>query len=312
MSIRDTIAESFRDLPLNDLIKEVQQPSGKYRLYDILGEIQLKKDQAAKMAAAQTQAPQTTVVQDLQQFVNSASTPGITGLPEAQPMMEAMVPPPEMPVQQMAQGGLADLDVGDMFNEQSYAGGGIVAFAEGGDTESSMNLDSMPSLDLNTGDQSGGNMVDMPNELLGTMFKDNPDLLKQLGLQGQDEPSESYALNLESGRQEPQAFSSAPAASVASYQGDINTPFMARGGYLNGPGDGLSDSIPATIEGKQPARLADGEFVVSADVVSGLGNGSSKAGAKKLYAMMDKVRQQAHGTKKQIRKVNANKVMPVA
>jgi hypothetical protein len=86
---------------------------------------------------------------------------------------------------------------------------------------------------------------------------------------------------------------------------------IARGGYLDGPGDGLSDSIPATIEGKQPARLADGEFVVSSDVVSGLGNGSSKAGAKKLYAMMDRVRQQAHGTKKQIRKVNEKQVMPV-
>lgn len=84
----------------------------------------------------------------------------------------------------------------------------------------------------------------------------------------------------------------------------------ARGGYLDGPGDGLSDSIPATIEGKQPARLADGEFVVSSDVVSALGNGSSKAGAKQLYAMMDRVRQKAHGTKKQINKVNTKQVMP--
>jgi hypothetical protein len=99
-------------------------------------------------------------------------------------------------------------------------------------------------------------------------------------------------------------------ASTASYGGDTNTPFMAKGGYLDGPGDGLSDSIPATIEGKQPARLADGEFVVSADVVSALGNGSSKAGAKHLYAMMDRIRQNAHGTKKQIRKVNTKQVMP--
>lgn len=75
------------------------------------------------------------------------------------------------------------------------------------------------------------------------------------------------------------------------------------GGYLDGPGTGLSDSIPATIEGKQPARLADGEFVVSSDVVSALGEGSSKAGAKRLYAMMDRVRQKAHGKKKQINKV---------
>jgi hypothetical protein len=76
--------------------------------------------------------------------------------------------------------------------------------------------------------------------------------------------------------------------------------------FLSGGGDGLSDDIPATIAGKQPAKLADGEFVVSADVVSGLGGGSSKAGAKKLYSMMDRVRQQAHGTKKQVRKVSNN------
>jgi hypothetical protein len=77
----------------------------------------------------------------------------------------------------------------------------------------------------------------------------------------------------------------------------------ARGGYLDGPGTGLSDSIPATIEGKQPARLADGEFIVSSDVVSALGEGSSKAGSKRLYAMMDRIRQKAHGRKKQINKV---------
>ena len=58
------------------------------------------------------------------------------------------------------------------------------------------------------------------------------------------------------------------------------------GRYLSGGGDGMSDSIPATINNKQPARLADGEFVVPADVVADLGNGSSNAGAKKLYAMM--------------------------
>jgi hypothetical protein len=85
---------------------------------------------------------------------------------------------------------------------------------------------------------------------------------------------------------------------------------MAEGRFLSGGGDGLSDDIPAVIGGKQPAKLADGEFVISSDVVSNLGNGSSKAGAKKLYAMMDRVRQQAHGSKKQISKVNAGKVLP--
>ena len=61
------------------------------------------------------------------------------------------------------------------------------------------------------------------------------------------------------------------------------------GRLLRGPGDGVSDSIPATIGGKRPARLADGEFVVPARIVSELGNGSTEAGARKLYAMMDRV-----------------------
>ena len=61
------------------------------------------------------------------------------------------------------------------------------------------------------------------------------------------------------------------------------------GRLLKGPGDGVSDSIPATIGNRQPARLADGEFVVPARIVSELGNGSTNAGARKLYAMMDRV-----------------------
>jgi hypothetical protein len=61
------------------------------------------------------------------------------------------------------------------------------------------------------------------------------------------------------------------------------------GRLLKGPGDGVSDSIPASIGNRQPARLADGEFVVPARIVSELGNGSTEAGARKLYAMMDRV-----------------------
>ena len=66
------------------------------------------------------------------------------------------------------------------------------------------------------------------------------------------------------------------------------------GRLLRGPGDGVSDSIPAVIGKKQPARLADGEFVVPARIVSELGNGSTEAGARKLYAMMDRI-QKARG-----------------
>jgi hypothetical protein len=82
------------------------------------------------------------------------------------------------------------------------------------------------------------------------------------------------------------------------------------GRMLKGPGDGMSDSIPGVIGGKQPARLADGEFVVPADVVSHMGNGSTDAGAKKLYAMMDKVRKARTGKKKQAPAVNAFRFLP--
>ena len=115
-----------------------------------------------------------------------------------------------------------------------------------------------------------------------------------------------------------------PAGGLAALQGmregyganqtvDGNIPQFAEGGqarFLSGGGDGMSDDIPATIEGKQPARLADGEFVVPADVVSHLGNGSSKAGAKKLYSMMDKVRTARTGTKKQGKQINPARFMP--
>jgi hypothetical protein len=89
---------------------------------------------------------------------------------------------------------------------------------------------------------------------------------------------------------------------------------LAKGGlpprYLRGGGDGMSDSIKASIEGKQEARLADGEFVVPADVVSHLGNGSSNAGAKKLYSMMDRVRRSRTGKTRQAPEVNTRRLMP--
>jgi hypothetical protein len=97
---------------------------------------------------------------------------------------------------------------------------------------------------------------------------------------------------------------------------------MARGGIsdlgsysdggrmLKGPGDGMSDDIPASISGKQPARLADGEFVVPADVVSHLGNGSTDAGAKQLYSMMDKVRKARTGKVAQGKQINPKKYVP--
>lgn len=80
--------------------------------------------------------------------------------------------------------------------------------------------------------------------------------------------------------------------------------------YLRGITDGMEDKIDTSIDGKQPAKLSHGEFVIPADVVSHLGNGNSDAGAKKLYQMMDKVRQARTGTKQQGKQINPDKFMP--
>lgn len=104
-----------------------------------------------------------------------------------------------------------------------------------------------------------------------------------------------------------------PSNAVAGAGGGLaNLGGYSDGGrLLKGPGDGMSDHIPAQIGAKQPARLADGEFVVPADVVSHLGNGSTDAGAKRLYSMMDKVRQARTGKKKQAPSVNFKSGVPV-
>jgi len=82
------------------------------------------------------------------------------------------------------------------------------------------------------------------------------------------------------------------------------------GHLLKGPGDGMSDDIPATIADKQPARLANEEFVIPADVVSHLGNGSSESGAKVLYEMMSRVRKARTGNPKQGKQIDPHKLLP--
>jgi hypothetical protein len=82
------------------------------------------------------------------------------------------------------------------------------------------------------------------------------------------------------------------------------------GRLLKGPGDGVSDSIPATIGKGQPARLADGEFVIPARIVSELGNGSTEAGARKLYAMMDRIKKSRRKAKNIAADTKSDKHLP--
>jgi hypothetical protein len=100
---------------------------------------------------------------------------------------------------------------------------------------------------------------------------------------------------------------------ITSIHAPYNLGGYAAGGnprLLRGPGDGMSDNIPATINNRQPARLADGEYVITADVVSHLGNGSTEAGAKQLDAMMKRIRKGRTGTPKQGKQIDPRKYLP--
>jgi hypothetical protein len=80
-----------------------------------------------------------------------------------------------------------------------------------------------------------------------------------------------------------------------------------KGGFLNGPGDGMSDDIPANIEGKEEIRVADGEFIIPPEMVSLIGGGDPEEGKRLLDQLLPMVRQAAHGKKEQV-KQNAGKL----
>jgi hypothetical protein len=132
------------------------------------------------------------------------------------------------------------------------------------------------------------------------------DVINRLGIGGVYQQIADKAPALQGGVQfnVPQGYT--PIGQTARPQG-MAMGGMAEGGYnlggysdggrlLRGPGDGVSDSIPASIGNRQPARLADGEFVIPARIVSELGNGSTEAGARQLYAMMDRVQKKRRST----------------
>jgi hypothetical protein len=113
----------------------------------------------------------------------------------------------------------------------------------------------------------------------------------------------------------PEPYKAATGGVVAFNQGGLGTlgGYSDGGRLLRGPGDGVSDNIPAMIGDRQPARLADGEFVVPARIVSEIGNGSTEAGARKLYAMMDRVqraRGKTVGKHKVATDTNAERLLP--
>lgn len=223
--------------------------------------------------------------------------------------------------------------------EGRLASGGAISYAKGGDTARALDFyRQMYSPDADTsstpsparGPLAGGIghdpgiYYDMDPD---TRYQDaltaaqirNAKVAKRANMQMPTgkRPTPMGSLNLRPpGAQAEQAQSSLDPENAA--HGGIMQARSTLGGYaaggnprlLKGPGDGMSDNIPATIAGKQPARLADGEFVVPADVVSHLGNGSTEAGAKKLHEMMTNVRKARTGNPKQGKQINPNKFTP--
>jgi hypothetical protein len=206
--------------------------------------------------------------------------------PRATNMMSAMAP---------SGGGTVDAMSGEpsMQGTRMASGGSVRHYDIGGEIGGAFN-----SIGNGIGGALGG-----VNNLITNAGQGRISLADQPGTMSFDDPR--FKAHLEAmlqGKQPPQYASGGGISSLGSYSDG--------GRMLKGPGDGMSDSIPAKIGERQPARLADSEFVVPADVVSHLGNGSSDAGAKQLYKMMDRVRKARTGTEKQGRQIQPSKYIP--
>jgi hypothetical protein len=259
----------------------------------------------------------------VEQMSNANAVGANTGYPMANMHTAAYATPYQTPISQNVISGDQDTRVDPYSGEERLASGGIASYAGGG-MSSSIDYYKMmggdPSADLGAA----------PSPSIGIYHDTDPDtqhldaltaaqvrmakMKKRSNMQipGSARPTPMGALNLGvKGSDDTQTQEAAGGGIMQAGGGHLGG--YAAGGnprLLEGPGDGMSDDIPATISDKQPARLADGEFVVPADVVSHLGNGSTDAGAKKLHHMMDSVRQARTGRKAQGKQINPNKYLP--
>ena len=239
------------------------------------GPVEMMSNQAAM--GANTMYPMANMA------TSSFATPYQT--PQSTNMLANMAP---------SGGGAVNIMSGEpsMQGTRMASGGSIRHYDLGGEIGGAFNsignqvgnaLSGVNNLITNAG-QGRVSLADQP----GTMSMDDPRFKARMEAMLQGKPVPQYA--------------SGGISSLGSYSDG--------GRMLKGPGDGMSDSIPARIGRKQEARLADGEFVVPADVVSHLGNGSTDAGAKQLYSMMDKVRTARTGRKSQGRQIKPHRYMP--
>jgi len=225
--------------------------------------------------AASASIPGGTIAPNVGSFTPPAATGGISNLPAADP--------------QTLTGGMAKFASDPLASIKANKGIALASALQGA-----------------TGARKE---VDEPGEYNGPLkrFRYNPDMYRPAFAEG-------GIANLATGGYD-RVVGDPPMSPIGFARGGISnlgsySDYAQGGRMLKGPGDGMSDSIPASISGKRPARLADGEFVVPADVVSHLGNGSTDAGAKQLYAMMSQVRQARTGSKRQGKEINPRRFVP--
>lgn len=246
-----------------------------------------------------------------------SAAPGLFEEPEAMPGQESFIRPYSLEIDNFSDRPASPVGREDERLRYRYtagtpyraAQGGIIAFAQGGNTTDGQELMTNPALRP----FEEGMMLPPLNPQRLNAQKSMPVMGVPQGYAEGGQPKYRDVRKKINRMEDPYSF-----AAYQSGRGlyDAAMQNFAGGGlsnvprFLSGGGDGMSDSIPATINDRQPARLADGEFVIPADVVSHLGNGSSKAGAKQLYDMMDRVRSKRTGKKKQAPAVNPKKMMP--
>ena len=206
---------------------------------------------------------------------------------------------------------IANLDYSNMF--RNFDGGfNLNLFAEGGQTPEKMpEVGPAPDVTVKTsmmeGKIPGGGIASVPTEFTqqeGMPSKQELSMLADALLGRTDTPDPIVNMFIE--RYGPDMFRQAREMILQSVVPNAQTEGMIRGN-----GSGMDDRVQGMIGKDQPVAVSPGEYIVAADVVSGLGEGSSDAGAKELDKMMDKVRMERNGTTKQAPRIDERKVMPV-
>jgi len=222
-------------------------------------------------------------------------------------------------VKKYAEGGMPDFGNGSTFPKLPPISGPLGAVGAQQTAQTQPSFAQSPYGSISSYDDSAN------SDTFGQAAQRDFSAQQSLGLSGNGLMSMFNPSAQQNTRQMSSSYGGDDGSGLASYGGGNNNAFPLEGQYgivkmadgglslgdysdggrlLKGPGDGVSDDIPATIADKQPARLADGEFVIPARIVSEIGNGSTDAGAKRLYAMMDRIQA---GRKKTIGKKNVAK-----